>query len=168
MSVFYGPRWSKLHKTDTIKFLDNFNDIHTIEDNNMILGDFNFADKHIDKGAKMSSTDKMIDQIWEKIKSQNGIIDPYRMQYPNKKLYSFVEPQGKSRGDRFYVTENNAKNITNMKYINTPFNQAHKIMTLEIRENLDIGGSYWKMNSGVLKDEAYKKEIEEAVQGIQR
>ena len=167
ISLFYGPRWAKMNKTEMIKVLDNFNVIHNIEDNNIILGDFNFADKDIDKGTKMNQRDKTIDEHWEKIKLQNGIVDPFRLQYPKKKIFSFVEAQGKSRGDRVYVSEDNAKNISNIKYIHTTFNLAHKIMTFDLREQLDIGRGYWKMNSSVLKDEAYKKEIEEAVQGMQ-
>ena len=166
LSVFYGPIWGRMIKKDILKVLDNFNGIHKIDNNNIILGDFNFADKDIDKGKKMDNKDKMIYPHWERFKSQNSLVDPYRMQYPKKKIYSYVAPTGKSRGDRVYLSEDNVKNIANLNYINTPFNSAHKIMTFDLKEQQDIGPGYWKMNSSVLKDESYRKEIEKAVQGI--
>ena len=95
-------------------------------------------------------------------------MDPFRIQCPNKKLFSFVAPTGRSRGDRLYVNDDNIKTITNIKYVNTPFNSSHKLLTFELNEQQDIGPGYWKMNSSILKDPAYKQEIEEAVDGINR
>ena len=81
-------------------------------------------------------------------------------------MYSFVEHQGKSRGDRLYVNEENINNITSFKYITTPFNTAHKIMTFDLKEHQDIGRGYWKMNSSILNDDSYKKVIEEIIEGL--
>ena len=166
LSLFYGPQWRKMKKEEIIKVLDYFDGIHDINSNNMILGDFNFVDNDIDKGKGMDARDKIIYTKWELFKSQNAIIDPYRMQYPKKKNFSFIAPAGKSRGDRIYISEDNAKTVTNIKYINTPFNSAHKIMTFDLKEEQEIGPGYWKLNSSILNDERYKEEIEEAVQGI--
>ena len=166
LSIFYGPQWRNMKKNEIIKVIDNFNSIHDINNNNMIIGDFNFADNDLDKGKKMDNRDKMIYPLWERFKSKNAIVDPFRMQYPRKKAYSYVAPAGKSRGDRVYISEDNVKSITNIKYINTPFNSAHKIMTFELKEPQDIGPGYWKMNSSILNDEPYRKEIEEAIKEI--
>ena len=57
----------------------------------------------------MSNWDKMIYPHWENFKSQIGLVDPYRMQYPKKKIYSYVAQAGKSRGDRVYVSEDHVK-----------------------------------------------------------
>ena len=166
LSVFYGPQWRHMNKNEIIAIIQKFHQTHKINDNNIIIGDFNFADNNIDKGKQMDSKDKVIYPHWEKFKSDNAIIDPYRIQYPKKLCYSFIAPTGKSRGDRLYVSEDQAKTITNIKYDYTPFNSAHKIMNFDIKITKEIGKGYWKMNSSVLKDEAYKREIEEAKRGI--
>ena len=62
-----------------------FQNVHTMDDNNLIIGDFNFADKVVDKGKGMDIRDRMINPHWEEFKSKTDIIDPYRMQYPRKK-----------------------------------------------------------------------------------
>ena len=97
ISVFYGPIWSKMNKTQILKFLENFNSIHKLNDNNIIIGDFNFVDNDIDKGKGMSYSDKVIHPFWERFTSNIGIVDPFRLQCPNKKLYSFTAPTGRSR-----------------------------------------------------------------------
>ena len=70
--------------------------------------------------------------LWEIFKSNVAILDPYRVQYPKRKIYSFVAPAGKSRGDRVYASEDILNSISNMKYVNTTFNSAHKIMTFDL------------------------------------
>ena len=37
LSAFYGPRWTKLQKTDIIKVLNKFDCLHIFEDNNIKL-----------------------------------------------------------------------------------------------------------------------------------
>ena len=139
--------------------------LHEINHNNLIIGDFNFIENDIDKGKGMDQRDKTISKEWDKFKTEKNIIDPFRKQCPNKKVYSYIAPTGKSRGDRLYVNEDNINNITNVKYIKTHFNAAHKIMTFEINEQ-NRGPGIWKMNSSVLKDTTYKAEIEKIIQGI--
>ena len=39
-------------------------------------------------------------------------------------------------------------------------------MTFNLNEQQDIGPGYWKMNSSILNDEPYKKEIEEVTQVV--
>ena len=168
LSIFYGPIWGKLNKNETMKILENFKPIHQISDNNLIMGDFNFVENDIDKGKGMSASDKSIYPFWNTFTSEIAVVDPFRIQCPKKKIYSYIAPTGRSRGDRIYVTDDNIKTITNMKYINTPFNSAHKLLTFDLSEQQDLGPGYWKMNSSVLKDAAYKTEIEEAVDGINR
>ena len=37
LSVFYGPQWSKMKKTEITKFIEIFNNTHTINENNIFL-----------------------------------------------------------------------------------------------------------------------------------
>ena len=168
MSIFYGPKWKEMNK-DTIRSLLNvFAKIHKIEDNNMIIGDFNFCENDLDKGKNMSSKDKVITPIWDDICSSIAVVDPFRMQYPRRRIYSFTAPAGKSRGDRIYISNDHSNSVANMKYTLTPFNLAHKIMTFNLQEGQQIGPGYWKLNSSILKDNAYKKEIEDTYNSINR
>merc|ERR1712080_7836 len=98
--------------------------------------------------------------------TKTNLVDPYRIQFPRKKAFSFIGPTGQSRIDRIYTTQENAKNITNIKYIATPFTGAHKIMKFKIQPEQKRGPGYWKMNSSILNDPPFIKEVEDAVQGI--
>ena len=123
-------------------------------------------DRDIDKGKVMDSKDKQVYKEWEKFITQNFIEDAYRIKCPSKKSYSFVESQGKSRGDRLYINEEYLNKITNFRYVMSPFKTAHKIMTFDVSGTLSIGPGYWKMNSSILTDEAYKASIGEIIQGL--
>ena len=48
----------------------------------------------------MSQMDTMMSAPWEDFKSETGMVDPFRIQYPKKRIYSFVIDAGNSRGDR--------------------------------------------------------------------
>ena len=48
--------------------------IHKIENDNLILGDFNFIDNDIDKGKYMDNRDKLIKPHWEEFKSKCAVI----------------------------------------------------------------------------------------------
>ena len=108
----------------------------------------------------MSSNDKVLHNLFEDFKSTRVLTDPFRCQYPRKKLYSFVSEQGKSRGDRVYVNDDLVNTISDIKYVKTPFNMAHKVMIFSIHNKIDIGPGYYKMNSSVVKDPLYRNEIE--------
>ena len=168
MSVFYGPKWKEMNKENIRTVLEFFAKLHKIEDNNIIIGDFNFCENDLDKGKNMDSKDKTVASIWNHVTEDIAIADPFRMQYPRKKIYSFTAPAGKSRGDRIYISNDRSNSVSNMKYIHTPFNLAHKIMTFDIKEGQKIGPGYWKLNSSILQDKAYKKEIEEVYHSINR
>ena len=166
LSVFYGPQWCTMTKQDAAKVISNFSNLHSIDHNNIIIGDFNFVECDLDKGKGMSSNDRVLHTIFEDFTVSNVIVDPFRYQYPRKRQYSFVAQQGKSRGDRIYVSEDKVNTITAMKYINTPFNTAHKLMTFAIATKVDIGPGYYKMNSSVVNEALYRREIDALFQEI--
>ena len=156
-----------MKKDEIIDTISRFDDIHDPDDKNIILGDFNFAEFDEDKGKKMDQRDKLIKPYWEDFLSKNAVIDPFRVQCPTRKIYSFSTAQGKSRGDRVYVNEDSISAVRKIRYINTPFLTAHKIMTFDWQEDKKIGPSPWKMNSSVLHDSLYVKEIEEIFQELE-
>ena len=54
-----------------------------------------------------------------------------------------------------YVNDENVPNISEHKYTLTPFNLAHKILSLTVTDQQERGRGYWKLNSSVLNDRAY-------------
>ena len=133
LTIFYGPMKKKMKKDEIADVLGKFNGLHNPHGSNIILGDFNFVDFDIDKGKKMTGKDQMIKPIWEHFLDRNALVDPFRWQCPNKRIYSFTSTQGKSRGDRLYISEANLSAVKNFRYINTPFQTAHKIMTFNFQ-----------------------------------
>ena len=51
LSVFYGPQWSKMSKEHVSNTISKINSIHDSTYNNLIIGDFNFAEFDVDKGC---------------------------------------------------------------------------------------------------------------------
>ena len=163
ISVYYGTHLEHLTKPEMEELVNKFLGQHKVQDNNVILGDFNFADYYLDKGKGQNGKDKTFTTIWNNFKNNCNITDPYRKQFPSRKIYSFLGPQGKSRGDRVYVNEENVNSVTEYKYITHNFNTAHKIMKFTVKDQKKAGPGYWKMNSSVLNDDSYVKMIEETV-----
>ena len=46
----------------------------------------------------MSDRDTMTTSLWEEFKSEVAIVDPFCVQSPKKRIYSFVNEAEKSRG----------------------------------------------------------------------
>ncbi len=166
LSVLYGPMWHKMRKGEIEDFMSELGTVITSDQNNLLMGDFNFVDSELDRGKNMGKKDKIVTSTFEHLKSAVGIVDPFRVQYPKKKCFSFIAPWGKSRIDRVYVNTENVGAITNFRYTNTPYYGAHKIMKFDLVDLPSIGPGYWKMNSSVVNDRAYEREIEDAMTGI--
>ena len=103
-----------------VDIVENFSQVHDISQNNIIIGDFNFADKDVDKGKGTSERDNMMNSVWEGFLSGTAMVDPFRVHSPKRRIYSFVSTAGKSRGDRAYVNEENVPHVSNHQYSN-PF-----------------------------------------------
>ena len=91
------------------------------------------------------------------------MVDPFRVQSPKRRIYSFVSKAGKSRGDWVYVNEENVPNICHHKYSLTPFNNAHKVLSFTFKDQQERGSSYWKLNSSILNDKAYIEMVRETI-----
>ena len=167
LSVFYGPQWGRMKKEEVSDVIDKFWPLHAPDETNIILGDFNFAEFDIDKGKGMGSRDHMIKPLWEGFLSASAMVDPFRVQCPSRRIFSFSSSQGKSRGDRVYTSENRISSIKNVRYVSTPFQTAHKMMTFDLQDDQEIGPGYWKMNSSILNDGGFKLEIEEVFRELE-
>ena len=132
--------------------------------NYMILGDFNFIDHEKDKKSGLSSKDKQLNQIWQPFLNEMDMVDPFREQNPKRRIWSFIGTgvAGNSRIDRLYVNSTHTNDITNMKYIHTPF-PGHKIFSFVVKKDIEWGKGYFKLNTSILEDEEYEKLVDETV-----
>ena len=122
-----------INKTQMVNIVKNLSQVHDISQNNIIIGDFNFADNEVDKEKGMCPRDNMMNSPWLEFKSEATIIDPFCIQCPKKRIYSFVRHAGKSRGDQVHVNEENVPNVTNHKYLLTPFSMAHTMLSFTFK-----------------------------------
>ena len=131
----------------------------------MILGDFNFIDHEKDKKSGLSCKDKQLNQIWIPFLNEMDMVDPFREQNPKRRVWSFIGT-GKSRIDRIYVNSRYMNDITNMKYIHTPFS-GHKVFAFMVKKDIEWGTGYFKLNTSILEDEEYGKLVDETIAEVQ-
>ena len=72
-----------------------------------------------------------------------------------------------SRINRIYVTSINTNDINNMKYIHTLF-PGDKILAFNIKNYIESGRGYFKLNTSIFEDEDYVKLVDETVSEVQR
>ena len=135
--------------------------------NYMIFGDFNFIDHSKDKKNGLSHKDRQINKIWVPFIEEMDMVDPFREQNPKRKMWSFIGTgvAGNSRIDRIYVNSLNMRNITNIRYIHTPFH-GHRILAFRIKNDSEWGKSYYKLNTSLFEDEEYHKIVDETIAEI--
>ena len=143
-----------------------FSVAHHLHQNNVLIGDFNFVHSDLDKAKGMDGRDKIATKCWDPFYTALNLRDPFRTQFPTKRLYSFVSTKGCSRGDRTYVNEENVHHVVNYQYFPVPFNLAHKVVSFTIRDQQPRGPSYWKLNSSILDDHAYVRLIEGTIANV--
>ena len=130
----------------------------------MITGDFNFIDHEKDKKNGLSAKDKQLNQIWVPFLNEMDMVDPFREQNPKRRVWSFTGAgvAQNSRIDRLYVSAVHTNDITNMKYIHTPF-YGHKVFAFMIKKDIEWGKGYFKLNTSVFEDDEYEKLVAETI-----
>ena len=111
LTVYYAPQVKTINKTQMVNIVKTFSQVHDVSQNNILIGDFNFADNDVDKGKGMSDRDKMMNSSWEEFKSEMAMVDPFRAQSPKRRIYLFVSNAGRSLGNRVYVNEENVQHM---------------------------------------------------------
>ena len=171
LSAMYGHTGHALCKSKMIAFVDQLTKVHQMSDTNIILGDFNFVDNVLDRAnwskIGLNNSDKLVYQIWEKLTIDLQLSDAFRAKNPKRRMFSYVHTShnAKSRLDRVYVSDKSVNDI--VKYhILTQFVKSHRIVTFSIRENVERGPGFWKMNTSIIPDQAYERVIELAIQDV--
>ena len=128
----------------------------------VILGDFNFVRKPQDR-----STNYMLDYdirqttLSEAFFETLELEDAYRLIHGDKIEFSFAK---KSRIDRIYVNESFHGKIKSFNFTTVLGRELdHKMMELEIAEDIELGRGYWKFNTSLLKDNDYTEMIKETI-----
>ena len=106
----------------------------------MILGDFNFIDHEKDKRNGLTSKDKQLNQVWIPFLDEMGMVDPFREQNPKRRIWSFLGTgvAKNSRIDRLYVNSTLTNDITNIRYIHTPF-VGHQVLAFVLKRHIEWG-----------------------------
>ena len=69
--------------------------------------------------------------------------------------------------DSYYLSPGETvKNITNIKYIQTPFG-GHRILSFIKKGQNEKGKGYYKMNTSILKDTKYREIVEETINELE-
>ena len=162
----YGTPNQRMSKSDIDAFCTNVTSCLDPLEPNVILGDFNFVDSPLDRQAVIGSYEKPFIIPWSQVLTNTQTVDAYRVQYPTKRVYSFVSKQGRSRLDRAYVSKDIVRTVVRQRYTRTPFTMAHKIYSLELIGEQEIGPTYWKFNTTFLQDAHYTRLVQDTINNL--
>ena len=112
-----------------VNIVKTFSWVHDVSQNNILIGDFNFADIDVDKGKGMSDRDEMMNSTRDEFKSEEDMVDPFRVQSPKRRIYSFVRGGGghtdkRRREDEVEPTQDVAKVRVTGDSQGTPYKTA--------------------------------------------
>lgn len=172
ISVFYGYTGQNASQANMKCITDELAKFHSTSDNNIILGDFNFVDNDLDRSNKMrtgmNQTDNSLAKIWSTFTDSLDLSDPFRVRNPRKRAFSYLHTQNnsKSRIDRIYVNDENCGDVLHYSHVHTNFTKAHRIVKFTLKDECERGPGFWKMNTSILHDPAFKVLIESTVSDV--
>ena len=126
---------------------------------NIILGDFNFVDEHLDRnrvGDQYFQNDRQVLPFWNKVKDDFDLTDSYRAVNSTTRRYFFFTRtfKSKSRIDRIYTPSEKANKVLKTNFIETSWG-GHRIFWIEFSSNIQWGPGQWWLNTDLLKDLNY-------------
>ena len=137
--------------------------------NNIVAGDFNFVENDIDRSKKMVIKDKTISRMWNIEMNETELIDPFRHKNPNKKSWSCISKAFNtgSRIDRVYVSEKLINAVIKYKHVHVGRISDHRMISFSIKHKTEIGKNYWKMDTSILKDTEYRKQMDKLLRDME-
>lgn len=173
ISVMYGFSGNAVSLENVSLFVEGLSQHHATSENNIILGDFNFVDSDLDRtsqnGPGKNQADRRVGDLWTGYLDQAGLADPFRVRNPKRRWFSYIHTQhnSKSRLDRVYVNEENCNDIFHYKHIlQSLWPKAHRIVSFVLRNSIERGPGFWKMNVSILPDQAYASIVESTVNDV--
>ena len=169
ISTVYGYTGQNASQEKMKHITDELAKFHKTSDNNIVLGDFNFVDNDLDRSNQTrtgkNQTDNTLSKVWSAFTDLLDLSDPFRIRNPRKRAFSYLHTQNnsKSRIDRIYVNDENCCDFLHYSHVHTKFKKAHRIVKFIIKEECERGPGFWKMNTSILHDRAFKMLIESTV-----
>ena len=145
------------------------NKLESFSNNSIILGgDFNVVQDYtkdtlnIHNRNNPNAHQKVID-----LKMDLDLIDPWRNNNPESKIYTWHNSQNKqSRLDYFLLSSDIIDYVQNTD-IKHGYNSDHSIVELQLNFNQQTRGKgLWKMNNSLLKDEIYTASIKQCINEV--
>ena len=114
------------------------------------------------------SRDYSLSEIWTAYVNEADITDPFRQRNPKRRMFSYIHTQkeSKSRLDRMYVNDENCDTMLHYKHTLTPWKKAHKVISFSIKENIERGPGFWKMNTSILSDRAFHTKVDSTLKDV--
>ena len=129
----------------------------------ILLGDFNCVEANIDR-LPLSQNAPAAARALEELKSEIGLMDGWRQEYPDKLDYSWSDRAGRrSRLDRIYVTEEVLKCSRDWLIKKAAFTTDHSLVSVNFSNPGApyIGRGRWTMPLFLLKDRKVMNKIKE-------
>ena len=148
-------------------FQEIFNKMEGDGNLTIIGGDFNLVqDCQID--SKFTRTHNNINslEVIEKFKNRTETVDPWRELNPEGKSYTYIGngARNMSRIDFFLISQELMSRVENTKAVAGYRSDHSQIeLSIQLQENVQ-GPGLWKLNTTLLEEEDYKKEIIEVIE----
>ena len=171
-TAVYGHTGHDVSRSKLSTFVDELARCHRVGDRNILLGDFNFVENDLDRVSSsrvgMNQSDRLLGPLWVQFLSDMRLSDAFRAKNPRRRMFSYIHTAhgAKSRIDRVYSSDTFVNNLVFYRHTLTPFVKAHKIVTFSVREGIDRGPGFWKMNTSVIPDRVYGMIIESTIQDV--
>ncbi len=172
ISALYGYTGNKATQLKIINMTEKLLLHHQRSDCNVILGDFNFVENDLDRVSASrigkNQSDKTLSPPWEDFVSELDLTDPFRDKNPKRRMFSYIHTahNAKSRIYRVYVSDYISSIIILYRHIHTPFTMAHKVVSFTLKEGVERGPGFWKMNTSRLTDRAYQIIIDKTINDV--
>ena len=138
-----------------------------LNENCIILGDFNFVTNILDRNSMaLNNIDRQSTETWQNFEDRFEFQDAFRLTNPKRRIYSFFSRRCRkicSRIDRMYISSNLCGKIMSSSYVSSDLSD-HKIYKTIISPEVDIGRGLWVFNNQLLNDQLFVEEVNEIIQ----
>ena len=154
----YAPNNQSERKAFFLKLQKWISNYAINKENLIIGGDFNYTESNaLDRHEATCAIKDISSTAYKTLKEKFELNDIWRDLHPNLKQYTYLD---KSRLDKFLVSSNFTNFVQNIKITHSGIKTDHKCVNMKLLfENSKKGPGRWKLNTSILKDEAYVQNI---------
>ena len=142
------------------------NKLENVESNSIILGgDYNVVqDYTMDTLNILNRNNPNAHQKVIDLKTELDMLDPWREQHPDSKIFTWHNSQNKQSRLDYYLVSTDIHNNIEKTEIRPGYRSDHSIVELQLNFNShERGRGIWKFNSSLLKDEKYTETIKKCI-----